>query len=84
MFYLEGNLLLQKVETSEYEYPNQIHEMPVKTYFFNHFIMTSFFVFTINCIYQNKDVEDNTTGNVGTMETGNGKEEVEEITCRLR
>jgi hypothetical protein len=41
--------------------------------------MTSFFINTIYSVHQNKDIKDHTTRNVGTMESCNGKEEVEKV-----
>lgn len=51
---------LQQVEASEYEYPNQIYEVPVKTYFLYHFVVTTTLINTIYCVYQYQNVEDNT------------------------
>ncbi len=57
--------------------------MPIKTYFFNHFVLASFFIGAVNGVYQNQNIEDNTTSNVGTVKASDGKKEIEKVVCRL-
>lgn len=74
---------LEEVEASEYEYPNKIYKVPVKTDFFNHFVVAPALVHTIDSVNENKNVEHNTRGNVTAVETGDRKEVVEEVVCAL-
>ena len=71
--------LLNQVETQEHKYPNEIYKVPVKTNFFNHFIVTATLVNAVRCIYQHQNIEDNTAQYVTAVETGNGKEQVVEL-----
>ena len=74
-------LILQKIETSKYEYPNQIYKVPVKTNFFNHQVAAATLVSTCQHIYRNDDIDQYTGEYVETMETGNGKEQVGKLMC---
>ena len=74
---------LEEVEAGEYEYPNEVYKVPIKAYFFYHFVVATFFVSAVYNIDQYQNVENNTAGNVCTMETGDGEEKVEELVGRL-
>ena len=58
--------------------------MPVKAYFFYHFVVAAALINTVYSVYKYQDIKYNTRGNVTTMETGDGKEVVEEAVCRLQ
>ena len=49
---------LNQVEEGEYKYPNQIYKVPIKSYFFNHFIMSSSFISANNHIKKDDDIDD--------------------------
>ena len=71
--------MLEQVETGKHEYPYEVNEMPVKTRFFYHVIMTSSIKCSIHCHQQHDDVNDHTGKNVKAMKAGYGKKEVGEI-----
>jgi hypothetical protein len=77
--FISKSLNLNKVKEREHEDPNEVHKVPVKTNFFNHFIMTPSIVNTHHSVVINHEVETNTTEHVKSMESGNEEKESSEI-----
>lgn len=74
---------LEQIEASEYEYPNEVNEVPVKAYLLYHLVVASALIHTIHSVDENEDVEHNSRCNVAAMEAGNSEEVVEEVVRRL-
>ena len=74
---------LEQVEAGEYEYPYQIHKVPVKADLFYHLIVAAALIGTIHGIYQHQDVEHHTAQYVATVEACDRKEEVIELVRRF-
>src|ERR1043165_1979498 len=72
----------QQVEAGKYEYPHQIYKVPVKTHFFNHFIVATALVSAVHSVDQGYNIKTDTCGHVKTVETSDRKEVVEEVVRR--
>src|SRR5690554_4344593 len=67
---------LYKIKECKYKYPDQIHKVPIQSYFFNHFIMAPALIRTDNYIEKNNTVQKDTDGNVESVETGYKEKEI--------
>ena len=70
---------LNKVEESKYKDPNKVYKVPVKTYFFNHFIVSSFFKNSDSRLIEDDEINQHPTKNVESVETSNEEEEIEKL-----
>lgn len=67
---------LNQIEKGENKYPDQIYKMPIKPYFFDHFIMTSSFISAQDNIKENNDINNYTRKYVETVKARNKEKEI--------
>src|SRR5690606_3890286 len=72
-------LLLNQVKECEHKYPNQIHKVPIKTYFLYHQVMAPSFIGSLQHIDQYHNVDNHPGRYVEPVKAGNGEEQVTEI-----
>ena len=65
---------LNQVKESKYKDPNQVYKVPVETYFFNHFIMTTLFDLSYDNLVEDDEIDNNSTENVKAMKACDEKE----------
>ena len=68
--------LLNEVEECEYKYPHEVYEVPEKSDFLYHFIVSASFKYTAKCHEENNNVDHNPLHHVETVETGDEEEEI--------
>ena len=67
---------LYQVEEGKHKYPNQVYKVPIQSYFFHHFIMSSTLIGAQNNIKKYNDIDNDSREYVETVKTGNKEKEV--------
>ena len=67
-------MFLNEIKAKEYEYPNQVHKVPVQTSLFDHQVMTPSLKGSVHGHDQHDNVDDHAGEYVETMEAGDTEE----------
>ena len=68
--------ILYQIKECKYKYPNQVNKVPVKTYFFDHFIVPSSFVCANDHIEKNNQIDKHARKYVESVKASDKKEEI--------